>query len=385
VTARADPVRRAPAAVPLPAVADTTCSIDDMRARQLAPLPAQPDGVPWPTDEWPRAEPVEAVAADLAGLLDDITTDTSRYGTTFAVAVAHRGRLIAERYGGELEHWDGPNEPVEPTTPLLSWSMAKSMLHAVVGMLVAEGRVDPEERAPVPRWDDPADPRHAITVEHLLAMRDGLAWREVYDDTGASDVIEMLFGTGQADMAAFAADRPLAHPPGEMFTYSSGTSNILSGIVARVLGSGEPYRRFLHDRLFGPLGMRSADPRFDAAGTFTASSSVYATARDYLRFGLLYLRDGVWEGERLLPAGWVDHGRRIRSYDETEDRWYGAHWWSVGDELGTFWASGYDGQSLMICPPLDLLVVRLGRSPEDHHNPNLRAWRAAIVDAFRHA
>jgi CubicO group peptidase (beta-lactamase class C family) len=129
--------------------------------------------------------------------------------------------------------------------------------------------------------------------------------------------------------------------------------------------------------------MRSAHARFDDAGTFAGSSYVYATALDYLRFGLLYMRDGVWEGRRLLPEGWIDDGRRVRSYDEPEDRWYGSHWWIVGDDLGTFWASGYDGQSLMMCPPLDLVVVRLGRSPDEHHNPNLKAWRAAMVDAFR--
>lgn len=364
---------------------DASPVLDDMRSRDLVPLPAQPDGVPWPTDDWPRAEPLDAVAHRLADLLDDITADTLRYGTTFAVAVAHRGRLVAERYGGELEHWDRPHELVDASTRLLSWSMAKSMLHAVVGMLVAEGRLSLDGPAPVPEWADADDPRHAITLEHLLTMRDGLAFSEVYDDTGSSDVIEMLFGAGQADMAHYAADRPLAHPPGTAFNYSSGTSNIVSGIVARVVGPGEPYQRFLDDRLFGPLGMRSAEARFDDAGTFAGSSYVYATALDYLRFGLLYLRDGVWEGKRLLPPAWVDHGRRIRSYDEPEDRWYGAHWWSVGDDLGTFWASGYDGQSLLLCPPLDLAVVRLGRSPEDHHNPNLKAWRADVVEAFRHA
>jgi CubicO group peptidase (beta-lactamase class C family) len=361
----------------------TTSPLDEMRTRPLVPLPVQPDGVPWPTDEWPPAEAPAAVAGRLTDLLDELTGDTTRYGTTYAVAVVHRGRLLVERYGGTIEHWDRPHEPVEPSTHLISWSMAKSMLHAAVGILVGEGRLATEGPAPVPEWADPADPRHAIALDDLLAMRDGLDFSEVYDDTGVSHVIEMLFGEGQADMAHYAAERPAAHPPGTFFNYSSGTSNIVSGIVARTVGPGDPYRRFLAERLFGPLGMRSADPRFDDAGTFTGSSSVYATALDYLRFGLLYLRDGVWEGERLLPAGWVDHGRRIRSYDPGEDRWYGAHWWSVGDDLGTFWASGYDGQSLMLCPPLDLLVIRLGRSPEDHHNPNLTAWRAAMADAFR--
>jgi CubicO group peptidase (beta-lactamase class C family) len=359
--------------------------IDEMRNRELVPLPPQPAGVPWPTDEWPRSAPPEPVAGRLEALLDEITTDTELYGTTFAVAVVHKGQLLAERYRGVLEHWDRPHERVEPSTRLLSWSMSKSMLHALVGMLVAEGRLALDGPAPVAEWADPADPRQSVTLEHLLAMRDGLAFSEVYDDSDQSDVIEMLFGTGQADMAQFAADRPLAHPPDTVFNYSSGTSNIVSGLVARAVGPGQPYERFLQDRLFGPLGMRSADPRFDDAGTFTASSYVYATALDYLRFGLFYLRDGVWEGKRLLPEGWVDHARRVRSYDEPEDRWYGAHWWVVGDDLGTFWASGYDGQSLMICPPLDLVVVRLGHSPEEHHNPNLKAWRAAMVDAFRSA
>jgi len=357
-------------------------TLDELRSRPLVPLAAQPADVPWPTDEWPRAVPDPAVAGPVAGLLDDLCGDVDRYGTTYAVAVVHRGRLVAERYGGELEHWDRPFEPVVATTKLLSWSMAKSMLHAVVGMLVAEGRLDPETRAPVAAWADPADPRHAITLEHMLDMRDGLDWAEVYEADGRSDVVEMLFGTGQADMAAFAADRPLAAPPDTVFNYSSGTSNIVSGLVADIVGHGDAYRAFLRSRLFDPIGMRSAEARFDGAGTFVGSSSVYATAHDYLRFGLLYARDGVWDGVRLLPEGWVDHGRRIRSYDPPEDRWYGAHWWAVGDDRGTFWASGYEGQSIMICPPLDLVTVRMGKSPGDDHTETLKQWRAAVVEAF---
>jgi CubicO group peptidase (beta-lactamase class C family) len=360
--------------------------IDEMRGRALVPLPAQPDGTPWPTAEWPTADPPPGTGDALAKLLDEIMHDTGHYGTTFAVAVVHRGRLLAQHYGGELEHWDRPFEPVVPTTRLLSWSMAKSMLHAVVGMLVAEGRLALDGPAGVPEWAADGDPRGEVTLEHLLTMRDGLAFAESYEaEDATSDVIEMLFGTGQDDMARFAADRPLAHPPDTFFNYSSGTSNIVSGLVARQVGPGEPYERLLRERLFAPLGMTDVDARFDAAGTFIGSSYVYTTALDYLRFGLLYLRDGVWAGERLLPEGWVDHARRIRSYDADEDRWYGAHWWSVGDDLGTFWASGYDGQSLMLCPALDLMSVRLGKSPEDHHNPNLTAWRAALVDAFRTA
>jgi CubicO group peptidase (beta-lactamase class C family) len=300
---------------------------------------------------------------------------------TYAVVVIHRGRLVAERYGGELAHWDRPDETVEATTPLLSWSMAKSMLHAVVGMLVAEGRLDPEAQASVPQWRDGADPRRAITLDHLLTMRDGLDFVEDYVDAGRSDVIEMLYGSGAADTAAFAAERPLAAAPGKRFNYSSGTSNVVSGIVARLLGPGGPYEAFLRDRLFEPLGMTSARPGFDDAGTWVASSYVHATARDFARFGLLYLRDGVWEGRRLLPEGWVDHARRDRSVDATSGNHYGAHWWVVDDEHGSFWANGYEGQSILVSPGADLVVARLGKTPAERY-PELKRWRADMVRAF---
>ncbi len=308
------------------------------------------------------------------------------------MVVVHRGRVVVERYHGALEHFDRAPTPVTAETPLLSWSMAKSMLHAVVGLLVGDGRLDLDTPAPVPEWSDPADPRHAITLRHLLAMRDGLDFVEDYVDDRVSDVIQMLFGDGQPDMAHFAADRPLAAVPGTRFNYSSGTSNIISGIVARTVGPGEDYARFLHGRLFGSLGMASADPEFDEAGTWVASSYVRATARDYARFGLLYLRDGTWEGVRLLPAGWVDYGRTMVSVDDPADPSpHGAHWWGVRgttlenlDPLGTFRASGYEGQTITICPSLDLVLVRLGKTPLEREDA-LVPWRAAVVQAFAHA
>jgi CubicO group peptidase (beta-lactamase class C family) len=190
----------------------------------------------------------------------------------------------------------------------------------------------------------------------------------------------MLFGDGQHDVAAFAEDRQLAAEPGARFNYSSGTSNIVSGIVARLLGPGEPYERFVRERLFEPIGMTSAAPTFDDAGTWIASSYVHATARDYARFGLLYLRDGVWDGTRLLPEGWVDWARTPRSVDP-DGAPYGAHWWVVGDEHGCFRASGFDGQAILLCPDRDLIVVRLGKTP-DERDEHLVAWRHRVADAF---
>ena len=355
----------------------------------LVALPAQPAGVPWPTEAWP--EGTLPAGVDLAPLLDQVFDDEGPLAKTFAVLVVEGGRVVAERYHGALEQFDRPPTPVIHETPLLSWSMAKSVLHAVVGLLVGKGRLDLDAPAAVPEWAGAGDPRGAITLRQLLAMRDGLNWVEDYVDDRVSDVINMLFGDGQPDMAHFAADRGLAAEPGTCFNYSSGTSNVISGIVARTVGPGEPYARFLHERLFGPLGMASAVPEFDETGTWVASSYLRATARDWARFGLLYLRDGMWDGSRLLPAGWVDYGRTMVSIDPDDRSPFGAHWWGMCgdtleslDPLGTFRASGYEGQSITICPPLDLVVVRLGQTPYERED-NLVPWRAAVVRAFADA
>jgi CubicO group peptidase (beta-lactamase class C family) len=348
----------------------------------LLQLPAQPNGVPWPTEEWPTG-PV-AAGLDLDRMLDEMFGDPARFGDTYAVVVVHEGRLIAERYGGALPHLDRPEEPVTPATRLLSWSMAKSILHAAVGVLVGEGTIAPSDPAPVQEWQSDGDGRAGITLEHLLTMRDGLDFAEDYVDDRKSDVIEMLFGSGRTDVAHYAATRPLAHRPGEVFNYSSGTSNIVARIVGQTVGGRQHCERFLAERIFEPIGMRSTEPQFDDAGTFVGSSYVYATARDFARFGLLYLRGGVWNGDRLLPAGWVDHGRTPRSVDPADGRIHGAHWWIVGDHLGSFWASGYDGQSILCVPALDLVVTRLGKSPEEH-SANLSEWRASLVSQVEQA
>jgi CubicO group peptidase (beta-lactamase class C family) len=308
--------------------------------------------------------------------------DEDRFGATYAVVVVKDGHLLIDRYGGCLEHWDRPDEPVTVDTPLLSWSMAKSILHAAVGILVRDGRLHLEQPAPVPGWQEPGDPRRSITLDDLLAMRDGLDFVEDYVDDGVSNVIEMLFGSGAGDVADYAMERPIAHPPGEVFNYSSGTSNIVARIVGDVVGGGpSELEAFLQRELFHPIGMRSARPKFDDAGTFIGSTFVYATAQDFARFGLLYLRDGVWNGHRVLPEGWVDHARRPRSVDPTDGRLYGSHWWVTGDERGGFWANGYAGQALLLVPTLDLIVVRLGDTTADKYDA-LVEWRAALTDAI---
>jgi CubicO group peptidase (beta-lactamase class C family) len=344
---------------------------------RLHPLPGQPVGVPWPAPD-PDGWPTGPAPADVVALVDELFGDPARYGDTYAVVVVVGGRLLLERYGGALPSFTHPPTPVEPTTKLLSWSMAKSITHSLVGLLVGDGLLDPSAPAPVSEWA--GDERAAITLEHLLAMRSGLAWREDYGDAGASDVIDMLFGSGSADVAAFAASRPAAAPPDTEFVYSSGTTNVVARIVGDVAG-GEDGVRGLLDRLFGPIGATSPEPRFDDAGTFVGSSYVHATARDYARYGLLHLRDGCWDGTRVLPEGWVDHARTLRSVDPEDGSGYGAHWWVEQDAFGTFRAQGYEGQSILVCPAKDALVVRLGRTTEDL-KPALVDWRRRTIEAI---
>jgi CubicO group peptidase (beta-lactamase class C family) len=346
----------------------------------LTPLPPQPSDVPWPTDAWPRGDAIGAVDE----LVDEVFADAARYETTYAVVVVVGGRIVAERYGGAKPRWGDEPEVVQPDTLLRSWSMAKSILHAAVGVLVGDGRLQLDARAAVPEWQrQPDDPRARITLQQLLEMRDGLDFFEDYLDGKESDVIHMLFGAGMADVAAYAASRPLAHEPGTVFNYSSGTSNIVSRLAGTAAGGPEAFRTLLRDRLFRPIGMRRATPTFDEAGTFVGSSYVDAIAQDFARFGYLYLRNGEWEGTRVLPEGWVDHGRRPRSVD-AEGAQYGAHWWIVGDEWGSFYASGYEGQRIVIVPDLDAVVVRLGRM-DVSHAPDLATWRTDVINAIASA
>lgn len=338
----------------------------------LLPLPPQPEAVPWPTEEWPVAAPGRDVdEARLRAVAERAFAPASMesHGRTLALLAVHRGRLVLERYA--------PGRGPGDTFP--SWSVAKSVLHAVAGVLVGEGRLDPHAPAPIAAWRAPGDPRGAITLEHLLRMVDGLDFVELYEESGRSDVVEMLFRSGRDDVAAYAIARPLAHPPGTYWSYSSGTSNVVAAIVGAAVGGGRAgVEAFLRRALFDPIGMRSAKPRFDAAGTFVGSSYVFATARDFARFGLLYLRDGVWEGRRVLPPGWVDHAR-----SETPASFgrYGAHWWLALDGTGIFTANGFQGQYVVVDPGRDLVLVRLGVSTPEQRVAVVHDLRA-LVDAF---
>jgi CubicO group peptidase (beta-lactamase class C family) len=333
----------------------------------FSPLPPAPSlGAPRkpfdPSRQWPEGEAsAPTPSAAVSRLLDAafLEPDPKRLRRTRAIVVVRGGRLLAERYAPGFA----------AGTPLNGWSMTKSVLGSLIGTLVGEGKLSLSGRSLLAQWRTPGDARASISLEDLLRMRGGLRFTEKYSDP-LSDVTRMLFDSG--DSGGFSASRPLAHPPGTHWQYQSGTTNILSLIARRALGE-ETYPSWPRRALFDPLGMTSAVFEPDASGTFVGSSFLFATARDWARFGLLHARDGVWDGRRLLPEGWV---RLVTTpTPQSPNARYGAHWWlKLSKELGggtaadsriptdAFHALGHEGQCLTVIPSRDLVVVRLGLS-----------------------
>jgi CubicO group peptidase (beta-lactamase class C family) len=339
----------------------------------LPPLPAQPADTPWPTQQWPQGEPLAGPVRDAldAAFAPDAQ---ATLGRTDVVLIVQGGRIVYERYG----------EGHSPDSTFPSWSKAKSITQALTGLLVGDGVIDIHAPADVPEWrQTPDDPRAAITLDQLLRMSSGLKFVEDYVPGHVSDVIEMLYGSGKEDTAAYAAALPLEHAPGAVMSYASGTTNIVARALARALGTDAAgFEAFMRARLFEPLGMTTPLPKFDAAGTFIGSSYCFCSARDFARFGLLYLRGGVWEGRQLLPPGWADYARTRTTSKDDPAAPYGAHWWLGVAGPGSFSANGYDGQYTVVVPDLDLVLVRHGATPLDLKD-NLKAWVGDVVQGLR--
>jgi len=315
----------------------------------------------WDSCEWPLGDRVDTAAIPdnvdrkaLQQVIEETFSepDPHRLRRTRAVVVIYKGRLIAEKYA----------PPFNKNTPLIGWSMTKSVTSALVGILVGRGKLSPERTFTISEWGDKGDPRRTITLEQMLRMCSGLEFDESYGNP-LSDVVVMLFNS--PDAAHFAADKPLQNTPGSRWSYSSGTTNIISQIIRRSFGGDyDAYLRFPFESLFNKIGMQSVVMETDPAGTFVGSSFAYASARDWARFGLLYLQDGVWDGERILPEGWVAFS--ASRTEISKNGRYAAHFWlpAVEEEnqdlKGMFYASGHDGQYVNIVPAHDLVVVRLG-------------------------
>ncbi len=344
---------------------------DDVATLQAvsAPMTAvKAEGRPWPLgdadDTRPLPDGVDGTALEAA--LDEAfaVPGTGRDPRTRAVVIVHDGRIVAERYAPGFDE----------DMPQYGASMSKTATNALVGLRVAAGVLSLDEDRLLPEWRSADDPRGAITLDHLMRMSSGLSFEEVYD--GVSDATKMLYL--QPDAAAYAASLGLTAEPGTVWSYSSGTTNILGKIVRNSFDGDEAaYLDFLRNDLFGRLGMESAVFETDEDGTFIGSSFLYTSARDWARLGLLYAQDGVWNGERLLPEGWVAYSRTPAPANETMI--YGGQTWLRGavsheSPAPVFEMRGFGGQFVSVVPEKQTVIVRLGWQIDDD------AWDQ---DAFR--
>lgn len=340
----------------------------------------------------PPAEPplppgaLEAVAEDpgterekLARAVNEVFTREG-IGETRAVLVMHGGEIAAERYA------DGYG----PETKFVGWSMSKTVTAVLIGMLVADGRLRLDDSPPIPRWQRAGDPRGEITLRQLLQMRSGLRHEEMADPVYTSGEVRMMFLDGRDDTAAWAEAQPLAHEPGSTFRYSTPDALVLADVATRVLtprGDAATRQRamaeFLRARLAVPLKMDSLTGEYDAAGTLMGGSMIWATARDWAKFGEFLRRKGSAGGVQVVPRGWIEF--MTRPSPRAPD--YGAMTWlnrpSEGERdvlfadqgpPGLFAAVGHLGQYVIVSPGQRLVVVRLGKTDE--------AERAALVDAL---
>ncbi len=401
-------------------------------AQGLAPLPPQPEGVAWPTETWPEGDVPAGIEEELSLLVRDAmaTGVTEPMGQTRAIVIIHEGRLVFETYA------DG----FGPDTKQVSWSMAKSITSALVGRAVELGLIEDIDYV-MPTPFPEGDPRGEITWRQWLTMTDGLDYLEI-GSTGLTDndVVQMMYGPGRFDVTQHIVDEfELAHDPGAVWNYSTAGFHLIGWALQHISREAEPIstgrtfaleeltpssvrftkacldrmmeappEKIVEDgpmmkqgpcalgvfmRFFDEIGM-DAQPEFDAAGTYLGGSLVWASARDFAKFGYLYLRDGVWDGERLLPEGWVDFSRRDPG--STKANVYGAGWWlgadpapEPADQAATtppfdaFSAQGHEGQTIWVVPLKDLVIVRLGLMPNGGDNwPRLYEWNQSIARLF---
>ncbi|MEL6938970.1 MAG: serine hydrolase [Cyanobacteria bacterium J06598_1] len=343
-------------------------SVDEVRSQsshteKSQPVSSQNQSLPAAKEIPPEIDAVRLTKAVEGAFVEDSRAFFKEGAArTRAVVVVHKGVVIAEQYAPGFS----------AQIPLAGWSMAKSVVNALVGILVQQGKLSLDSQDLFPAWRN--DSRREITVGHLLRMSSGLTFSEEYGNP-FSDVLTMLFQVG--DSASYAAQRPLQTVPGDTFSYAGGSTVLLCQLIREAVG-GELADHFSFPRraLFDRIGMTSAVLESDTAGTFLGSSFMYATARDWAKFGLLYLQDGCWDCEgawqRILPEGWVAYSTAPSAAAD----FYGAHFWrgvpnsftdrgrngDGGWPQDAYLAAGFQGQFVTVVPSCELVVVRLGLS-----------------------
>ena len=354
-------------------------SEDEVRSQKIS-LPIPPsidqDSLPWPMGNVRQDSLlVNVVYSKVKQVLDEAFEETNpqKPKNTLAIIAVYNGQIIGEKYA----------EGFNLNSRMMGWSMTKSLTNALVGTLVKDGRLNLDQPAPVAEWKN--DDRKNILLNDLMHASSGLDWNESYFLPG--DFHNMF--THSDDKGGYAASKQLKYKPNEFFEYSSGTSNLISKIIRQTIGDSV-YHRYPYEKLFHKIGMYHTLLEPDASGTFVGSSYGYASARDWARFGLLFLNDGVWNGERILPEGWVKYSSTPALAAPIGQ--YGAQWWlNAGakndpdkcyrpglphDEFG---AEGFEDQFVFVIPSRKLVVVRLGVS---HHGSDINSLVQKIIAAL---
>lgn len=309
------------------------------------------DTIAWPLGNVIPAKTTNTDTLKLEEITEKLMDADSYNGHAFAFMVVHKGIPVVEAYQPQFN----------AKTCFLSWSMAKSFTNALAGIMVKDGSWDINQPVNIHEWQ--TDERKNITINNLMQMQSGLRWNEDYGNR--SDVTQMLYCAN--DFAKFTYDQPFAFQAGSHWYYSSGSVNVVNYLMRKTIGNDNEYYNFVQKRLFNKIGISEAVFEVDASGTQVGSSYIYATARDYARFGMLYLQDGIFIGERILPEGWVKYTTTPASDSNGK---YGSLFWLNSSKYypaapeDMYSCNGHDGQQIFIIPSKELVVVLVGYSPK---------------------
>ncbi|WP_299618066.1 serine hydrolase [uncultured Tenacibaculum sp.] len=338
----------------------------EIDSNPLTPKRATPDTTtPFP---YGNLDPKDSIFSEIN--YDKLNkTVASMFNDTFktrAFLVVYKDKIVAEQYA----------EGFDKNSLLLGWSMTKSITSTVMGILQCDGKLNVYDKAPFEEWKD--DERSQISIHNLLQMNSGLKWVEDYNSI--SDVTKMLFLA--EDVTQLQIDKPLIGKPNETWNYSSGTTNVLSAIIRKQFDTHQQYLDFWYEELIDKIGMNSMVVETDMKGNYIGSSYAWATARDWAKFGLLYLKNGQWNGESLFDKDWVDYAT---TPTPTSDGWYGAQIWlnaggrypDVPKNMYSF--NGYQGQNVFVFPDQDMVIVRLGLTK----NADVNHFLSEILNSFK--
>ena len=326
------------------------------------------DSLPYPYGHLPKKDTLfPEIDYDKLNRAVSLAFANNEIQKTRTLAVLYKGHLLHENY----------IEGFSAETPVLGWSMTKSVLATCFGILEKQGKLETNWPAPITEWKD--DDRKNITIDHLLRMQSGLAWEEVY--TKISDVTQMLFL--DSDMTLAQKNKEAVALPTEIWNYSSGTSNLLSGILRQQFRTHQEYLDFPYSELLDKIGAHSFLIETDLKGNFVGSSYAWANTRDWAKLGQLYLDEGKWNGEQLFTKDWVNY---ITTPTKHSEGTYGAHFWLNAEgqfpdvPKDMYSMNGYEGQYVFMIPSKDLVVVRTGLAESPDFDIN--GFLAAVVGAI---